>query len=124
MLNKTKIICTIGQQSENQNVLEEMLLSGMNVARLNLANGGVSVQQKYIDSIAAVFGKIFFKRGADKAVLTRYKNPFHKSSVSGELLYRRLLIFLSALNHSVGAKHRKYGAEKTAHVHKHGLKEA
>ena len=51
MLNKTKIICTIGQQSENQNVLEEMLLSGMNVARLNLANGGVSVQQRYIDTI-------------------------------------------------------------------------
>lgn len=51
MLNKTKIICTIGQQSENQNVLEEMLLAGMNVARLNLANGGVNVQQRYIDTI-------------------------------------------------------------------------
>ena len=51
MLNKTKIICTIGQQSENEKVLEEMLLSGMNVARLNLANGGISIQQKYIDTV-------------------------------------------------------------------------
>ena len=51
MLNKTKIICTIGQQSENEKVLEEMLLSGMNVARLNLANGGISVQQRYIDTV-------------------------------------------------------------------------
>lgn len=51
MLNKTKIICTIGQQSENQNVLEEMLLSGMNVARLNLSNGDINVQQRYIDTI-------------------------------------------------------------------------
>lgn len=51
MLNKTKIICTIGQQSESESVLEEMLLSGMNVARLNLSNGSISVQQKYIDTI-------------------------------------------------------------------------
>ena len=51
MLNKTKIICTIGQQSENQSVLEEMLLAGMNVARLNLSNGGIKVQQKYIETI-------------------------------------------------------------------------
>ena len=51
MLNKTKIICTIGQQSENEAVLEEMLLSGMNVARLNLSNGGIAVQQKYIDTV-------------------------------------------------------------------------
>ena len=51
MLNKTKIICTIGQQSENEAVLEEMLLSGMNVARLNLSNGGVTVQQKYIETV-------------------------------------------------------------------------
>ena len=34
MLNKTKIICTIGQQSENEKVLEEMILSGMNVVQL------------------------------------------------------------------------------------------
>ena len=51
MLNKTKIICTIGQQSESEAVLEEMLLSGMNVARLNLSNGGVTVQQKYIETV-------------------------------------------------------------------------
>lgn len=51
MLNKTKIICTIGQQSENESVLEEMLLAGMNVARLNLSNGSIAIQQKYIDTI-------------------------------------------------------------------------
>ena len=51
MLNKTKIICTIGLQSENEGVLEEMLLAGMNVARLNLSNGSVSIQQKYVDTI-------------------------------------------------------------------------
>lgn len=51
MLNKTKMICTIGQQSESESVLEEMLLAGMNVARLNLTNGDIPTQQKYIDTI-------------------------------------------------------------------------
>ena len=51
MLNRTKIICTIGQQCENENVLEEMLLSGMNVARLNLSNGDIATQKRYIDTI-------------------------------------------------------------------------
>lgn len=51
MLNKTKIICTIGQQSESESILEEMLLAGMNVARLNLSNGSITIQQRYIDTI-------------------------------------------------------------------------
>ena len=51
MLNKTKIICTIGSQSENESVLEEMLLAGMNVARLNFANGDLRTQQRYIEVI-------------------------------------------------------------------------
>ena len=51
MLNKTKILCSIGQQSESENVLEEMLLSGMNVARLNLVNGNINVQKRYIETV-------------------------------------------------------------------------
>ena len=51
MLNKTKIICTIGVQSEQENVLEEMLLAGMNVARLNMVNGGFVEQQGYIEKL-------------------------------------------------------------------------
>ena len=51
MLNKTKILCTIGQQSENEKVLEEMILEGMNVARLNLVNGNLNIQKRYIDTI-------------------------------------------------------------------------
>ncbi len=51
MLNKTKIICTIGTQSENESTLEQMLLAGMNVARLNFSNGDVSTQQRYVEKI-------------------------------------------------------------------------
>ncbi|MBF1027857.1 MAG: hypothetical protein HXK89_10855, partial [Lachnospiraceae bacterium] len=34
-MRKTKIICTIGPASEDEEILEKMVKAGMNVARLN-----------------------------------------------------------------------------------------
>ncbi len=38
-MRKTKIVCTIGPASESEEVLRELCLSGMNVARLNFSHG-------------------------------------------------------------------------------------
>ena len=38
-MKKTKIICTLGPATDNPQILEKMILSGMNVARFNFSHG-------------------------------------------------------------------------------------
>jgi pyruvate kinase len=49
--NKTKIVCTIGPASEKQEVMEQMLLAGMNVARLNFSHGDFESHKRVIDTL-------------------------------------------------------------------------
>ena len=49
--NKTKIVCTIGPASESPEVMEKMILAGMNVARLNFSHGDFVSHQKAIENI-------------------------------------------------------------------------
>lgn len=51
--NKTKIVCTIGPASESQDVMEQMLLAGMNVARLNFSHGDFSGHGRVIETLRA-----------------------------------------------------------------------
>ena len=53
-MRKTKIICTIGPASENEETLTQMCLAGMNVARLNFSHGTHEEQQKKVDLIKKV----------------------------------------------------------------------
>ena len=48
---KTKIICTIGPSSDNYDTLKEMMLAGMNVARINFSHGGGEEQDEKVSLI-------------------------------------------------------------------------
>ena len=57
-MRKTKIICTIGPASENEEILTRMCRSGMNVARLNFSHGTHEEHQSKIDLIKQVREKL------------------------------------------------------------------
>ena len=57
-MRKTKIICTIGPASENEETLTQMCQAGMDVARLNFSHGSHEEHQKKIDLIKKVRKKL------------------------------------------------------------------
>ncbi len=58
MLRKTKIICTIGPASENEETLTAMCQAGMNVARLNFSHGSYEEHLRRIQLIRSVREKL------------------------------------------------------------------
>ena len=57
-MRKTKIICTIGPASDNEETLSKMFEAGMNVARLNFSHGTHEQHQEKIDLIKRVREKM------------------------------------------------------------------
>lgn len=53
-MRKTKIICTIGPACGSEEMLRQMCLAGMNVARLNFSHGTHPEHQEHIDRIKKV----------------------------------------------------------------------
>ena len=53
-LRKTKIVCTLGPATKDDAVLREMILSGMNVARLNFSHGSYEGHAKNIRRVRAL----------------------------------------------------------------------
>eukprot|EP01123_Difflugia_compressa_P012682 TRINITY_DN5530_c0_g1_i1.p1 TRINITY_DN5530_c0_g1~~TRINITY_DN5530_c0_g1_i1.p1 ORF type:complete len:534 (+),score=127.60 TRINITY_DN5530_c0_g1_i1:106-1602(+) len=50
-LTKTKIVCTLGPASSSFDVLEKMLLAGMDVVRLNFSHGAHEDHKKLFDTV-------------------------------------------------------------------------
>lgn len=57
-MRKTKIICTIGPASENEETLIQMCKAGMNVARLNFSHGSHEEHKQKIERIKSVREKL------------------------------------------------------------------
>ena len=70
-MKKTKIICTIGPSSSNEEMMRKMLLAGMDVARLNFSHGTHENHKKNIDLFRSVRDEL----GVPAAVLLDTKGP-------------------------------------------------
>ena len=49
--HKTKLVCTIGPASETPEVMEKMLLAGMNIARINFSHGAFEGHERVIENL-------------------------------------------------------------------------
>ncbi len=74
-LKRTKIVCTLGPSTDGENVLREMIQSGMNLARLNLSHGTLDehlgrmkVLRDISQEIGEHVGVMFDTRGPDVRV--------------------------------------------------------
>ena len=70
-MKKTKIICTLGPSSLDEKTMREMLLAGMNVARINLSHGTKERREKMIDT----FRKVRDQLNMPAAVLLDTRGP-------------------------------------------------
>ena len=53
-MRKTKIVCTLGPATDNPEILKQLVLSGMSVARLNFSHGSHEEHKKRADAIKMV----------------------------------------------------------------------
>ena len=70
-MKKTKIICTLGPASSSEEVIEKMLLAGMNVARFNFSHGTHEYHKKSIET----FRRVRDRLKIPAAVLLDTKGP-------------------------------------------------
>jgi len=57
-MKRTKIVCTIGPASETKTKIEQMVLAGLNVARLNFSHGAYKHHAMLIANVRAVSKKL------------------------------------------------------------------
>lgn len=70
-MKKTKIVCTLGPASSSEDIMEKMLLAGMNVARLNFSHGDHDGHRQTIER----FRKVRDQLDIPAAVLLDTKGP-------------------------------------------------
>lgn len=76
-MKKTKIICSIGPASNKADIMEQMVLAGMNVARINFSHATMEERQMAQDSAREVRKRT----GKNIAILWDTKGPEFRSGV-------------------------------------------
>jgi pyruvate kinase len=57
LARRTKIVCTIGPASETKDALEQLILAGMDVARLNFSHGSTDDHARRLATLRATANK-------------------------------------------------------------------
>lgn len=70
-MRKTKIVCTMGPSTDKEEVLKQMMLEGMNVARCNFSHGSYEEHKKRMDMIKKLRKEV----GRPVAILLDTKGP-------------------------------------------------
>jgi len=85
-MRKTKIVCTIGPASQNEETLTRMCLAGMNVARINFSHGSHEEHHSKIELIKRVREKL----GLPIAIMLDTKGPEYRIRTfrDGKILLR------------------------------------
>ena len=71
MKNKTKIVCTIGPACANEDIIREMMLAGMNVARFNMSHGTHESHRELMNMVK----KVRFELGLPVSIMLDTKGP-------------------------------------------------
>lgn len=71
MSNKTKIVCTIGPACKDEEILRQMMIAGMNVARFNMSHGTHESHRALIDKVK----KVRFELGLPVSIMIDTKGP-------------------------------------------------
>ena len=103
-MKKTKIICTLGPASDNENVLSDLIDAGMNVARLNFSHGA---HQDHAEKIAMI-KKLRDKKKVPLAILLDTKGPEFriKTFENGKIKLKDGDIFTFTTEDIIGDKKR------------------
>ncbi|MCL2741427.1 MAG: pyruvate kinase [Oscillospiraceae bacterium] len=70
-MRKTKIVCTIGPASQSEEIVDQLIDAGMNVARLNFSHGTHESHKKSFDMVKAISER----KGQPIATLLDTKGP-------------------------------------------------
>lgn len=70
-MRKTKIICTLGPACADEIIMKQLLLAGMNIARINFSHGDHKYHSKNID----MFRKVRDNLGLPAAIMLDTKGP-------------------------------------------------
>ncbi|MBO5414987.1 MAG: pyruvate kinase [Bacilli bacterium] len=76
-MKKTKIVCSIGPASNEADVMEQMVLAGMNVARINFTHATLEERIKAVESVREVRKRT----GKSVAILWDTKGPEFRSGM-------------------------------------------